>query len=665
MDGATQDPADGRPVDRLGTLEPDTLGAVQTVAALGHVAVRDVPAVPGISTAAVDAAVRAGVLVLVDGELRPADDDLAAAALDRLPTAERRAVHLALAGSGLPFPDAVRQRDLGTPDGVDEALAADLERAAASAEQAGLVGAALDLWARATARTTPGAEARSERELRLADQAYVGGRSEQTVSVLEAVDWTTFSAAQAERAAHLLTAAAYRTAGMPAARQRVERVRATLPAGHPHGDVLDTYLVIAGGNFGEIRTGLERAMTQVRSGRFTPSFQHVVLGRLVYAEVMTGGGLDEGLLADMAALEPLADVRLDDTAEARRAFYAHVVDEPTVSARALEGLLVQAELADDAALEDLLVHAGQVDVLLGRFASARRRLQRRAAYSGRPPESPAAVRATGHLALELGDHDQVVRTIGRVSASGASPMGQLSRAVLQGLLVVQVGGPASTVVRTLQDAVQISESLGIREPGRRLWVDVDLARAHVGRGDHDRARGIAGTLRRLAEGTDRQLPVLQADRIEAWLADAQDRPNDRTDRALGVLRAAERMQWLPERARVTSEMLHLLREAEVDDARREWVTRSARTVLALLEDGVARKALARDLEVWEQADRQALTPAERRVTDAVVAGLSNREVAEKLFLSTRTVESHLRNVYLKLGVTSRSQLVARFAGTRT
>jgi len=42
---------------------------------------------------------------------------------------------------------------------------------------------------------------------------------------------------------------------------------------------------------------------------------------------------------------------------------------------------------------------------------------------------------------------------------------------------------------------------------------------------------------------------------------------------------------------------------------------------------------------------------------AVVRGFSNREVAETLFLSRKTVEFHLTNVYRKLGVRSRTELV--------
>jgi DNA-binding NarL/FixJ family response regulator len=56
-----------------------------------------------------------------------------------------------------------------------------------------------------------------------------------------------------------------------------------------------------------------------------------------------------------------------------------------------------------------------------------------------------------------------------------------------------------------------------------------------------------------------------------------------------------------------------------------------------------------------------LTPQEIAVSRLVRKGLSNREIATELFLSTKTVEFHLRHVFMKLGVRSRTQLVARSA----
>lgn len=49
-----------------------------------------------------------------------------------------------------------------------------------------------------------------------------------------------------------------------------------------------------------------------------------------------------------------------------------------------------------------------------------------------------------------------------------------------------------------------------------------------------------------------------------------------------------------------------------------------------------------------------LTPREIEVVKLLGDGLANREIADKLGLSTRTVDAHLRSVYAKLGIRSRS-----------
>jgi len=62
--------------------------------------------------------------------------------------------------------------------------------------------------------------------------------------------------------------------------------------------------------------------------------------------------------------------------------------------------------------------------------------------------------------------------------------------------------------------------------------------------------------------------------------------------------------------------------------------------------------------------RDQLTTSELQIAQMAAAGLTNQEIGQRLYLSPRTVSSHLYRIFPKLGITSRSQLHAALASRK-
>jgi DNA-binding CsgD family transcriptional regulator len=93
-----------------------------------------------------------------------------------------------------------------------------------------------------------------------------------------------------------------------------------------------------------------------------------------------------------------------------------------------------------------------------------------------------------------------------------------------------------------------------------------------------------------------------------------------------------------------------LGEGAFDTAWAEGAALSIEEAIAYAQRG--RGERKRHTSGWES-----LTPTEREVVRLVSEGLANKDIAARLFMSPRTVQTHLTHVYTKLGLASRVQLV--------
>ena len=207
--------------------------------------------------------------------------------------------------------------------------------------------------------------------------------------------------------------------------------------------------------------------------------------------------------------------------------------------------------------------------------------------------------------------------------------------------------------------VRIFDPAGVAfHPFVRGWALADLADAAVrGDGDLDTVRGYLAEWEQVAAAT--RAPHLQVQVAYAAAILATDAVAERHFRAAIASAQAEwpfyvaRAQlaygvWLRRHRRMTQSRAPLREAAETFDALGllRYAERARRELRASGET-----VRRRDPGAWAQ-----LSPQELQIAQLAAEGLSNREIGEQLYLSHRTVESHLYRLFPKLGVTSRAQL---------
>jgi DNA-binding NarL/FixJ family response regulator len=129
--------------------------------------------------------------------------------------------------------------------------------------------------------------------------------------------------------------------------------------------------------------------------------------------------------------------------------------------------------------------------------------------------------------------------------------------------------------------------------------------------------------------------------------------------------AVEQHAELPlpfERARTLIVLGTVQRRMRKKAAAREALERALEILDGIGERLWAPRAQAELARISGRARSGGLTPTEERVADLVAKGHPNKEVAEALFVSVRTVEANLTRIYAKLGIRSRTELARRGGG---
>ena len=192
------------------------------------------------------------------------------------------------------------------------------------------------------------------------------------------------------------------------------------------------------------------------------------------------------------------------------------------------------------------------------------------------------------------------------------------------------------------EAALVDAALGDLVEARRLvGKQLELARAF----GHPRMLGISLRVCGLVEGGQPGLELLE----EAVKTLEQSQSPLELARALSDHGAALRRAG--RRVQARSELERALDLAHRCGARR--IAGRARAELIAAGAKPRRDAIS---------GRDALTPGELRVARLAAEGLTNREVAQALFITTKTAKGHLSHVYHKLGITRRGELPDALTG---
>jgi DNA-binding CsgD family transcriptional regulator len=116
-------------------------------------------------------------------------------------------------------------------------------------------------------------------------------------------------------------------------------------------------------------------------------------------------------------------------------------------------------------------------------------------------------------------------------------------------------------------------------------------------------------------------------------------------------------------ARIRHRLGALLRRSGHDRAARPLIKRAIELADGCGAEGLANKAgeelkLAGGRQHRRQVDPDALTAAELRVRNLAEQGVKSRQIADQLFVSPNTIETHLQHIYRKLGINSQRELIA-------
>jgi len=678
LDRAGGEPSPGEPLPvpadlrgvlsaRLGVLPDDVQGVLLAASCLRSPTTTMLERADGpVARSALQAAALEGVVEVEGARVRFTHPLLASAIYSRAPPDRRREAHRRLSKVVPNVEERARHLALSA-EGPDEDAAAILSQAARAAAARGAPAAAAEL-AELAATLTP------------LDQAPARWRR------------------QADAGAYL-----FRAGDTARARRYLEELAEEMPSGAARAEallVLAEVLLYDAGDPVAVPV-LEQALDEASADRLLQARIHISLARtcdLLYSARHADAGLalaeqagDPGLTGAAMVHKLYTDfmvgrglnLELGDRAmdleregrpsrvEERAATWVGLclvrADRFDEARRLLERMLQAArEEGDDSSLANLLAYMADLECWAGNWQMAER-------YAAECWEVGQQVEHRVWRVMTFFARALIDAQLGRLDAArGAAEEGLSVAAAGQDAWAVMLlngvlgfaelsAGNLEAAEASLSSAADLADRISLAEPA--AWrFHANQAEAVIGLGDLDRAEGLVERLEGWGHTTGRAWTLATAARCRALLLAARGD----TDGAVQALEEAlghhQHLAMPFELGRTLLVMGQVQRRAKHKRAARQHLQRALEIFESLPAPLWAERACSELSRIGLRPPAPlALTATEERVADLAASGHTNRQVAQALFLSPRTVEANLARVYRKLGVSSRAGLGAAMA----
>jgi len=615
-------------------------------------------------------AVDRGVTELVDGEAVRFAHPLWESAVYSGATADaRQRAHLRLAAVTADAEARARHLALAAEQPSEE-VAASLSQAALRARLRGAALAAAE-YAALAARLTPGQEEQWPRRIEAADYMFHAGAAVEARRLLEElVAELPPGPVRAQARASLGRIRTYE-AGNQAAIAVLELALEDA-RGHPmlQAEIHQEMAWIC--DF-DLTEGLRHADAAVGllDGADAPGLLAGAIGAKLWLEFLLGHGVRLDLAERASELERQArTTRAVDGVELPLGAMLKSADRLDEARDKLESVLRAVEREqDDSSRFEVVLELGHLECLAGRWQLAERYAREAAEFvelTGQDELRPAVLSLGGMIDALTGRLDSA-----RAKATEGLNLAEASRSTWFALMTLPVlgftelsAGTPELAARYLERADEECERIGLREPGRFRF-HADYVEALIACGEHDRAADVLSRIEDSGRALGRPWALATAARCRCLLLAAMSEVPASLAQVQIALHHHEQLPMpfelartllvggqVHRRARHKREAKDMLSEAETIFSALGATIWAARAC-----DGLSR------LGIRAPAPSE-LTVTERQVAELAAAGLTNREIAEQMFISVRTAEANLSRVYRKLGLRSRAELARDFGTAR-